>query len=147
MDLIAQASAEALWERLLFGYGPLGLIVFGVFWLAWKYGPRLFEGHINMMSTLEKAAVDRGQLDRRNTDALETLSQSRLAAEDASIRTAKAVEEIANTQKKIADDLVKQTELQKSLHDKVDKIPSLLVNVIAPGAEKIEHHEHIQKLE
>lgn len=147
MELLAQTN-EAAWERLLLGYGPLGLIVIGIAWMIWKYAPRLIEGHINLMSTLEKTAQERGVLDQRNTEALETLSQSRLAAEDSGVRTAHAIQEIAGTQKKMAEDLSKQTDLlsrttdlQKSIHDQVTKIPQMLINVNAPEANRVEMHE------
>jgi hypothetical protein len=121
-ELLAQSTAQTDWERLLLGYGPLGLIVAGVAWLFWRYGPKLIDGHVSLMTTLEDTA-------RRQTAALERLSDTQVENENAkTVALNKIVDQqaaIVGTQHQLATAQSKMVETNAAIHSETVKVRAL----------------------
>jgi hypothetical protein len=120
--MFGQATTTAAdWERMLMGYGPLGVFTLVILYFVIVYGRRAAEGHISLVTTLRKAtirqtkaAVKQADADQRTTAALETLSRT-LASHENLYRT------LADTQKQIVatqTDIQREVSEQRRLHQK-----------------------------
>lgn len=133
-----EAAATTDWTQ----WGPvwflvfliLGVIVYGVrsAWFAlWPYLQRFFDGHNSLVTRLDDSSG-------KTADALQELAKGAKNQETQTSLLGKVVtgmDTMTDTQRLI------HTEV-KALHEKVDKIPQLLVQVNAPNADRVEHHEH-----
>jgi hypothetical protein len=131
------------------------LAIGGTVWvIIWRTGawiaPIIERGaakHNDLVDTLQVNSVKQVEINDKTADTLETLTQSQIAAQMDRERTTGALQEIVGTQKKIVEDLTKQTDLQQKLHDKVDKIPSLLINVNDPNAQTVDMQDNTGRVE
>jgi membrane-associated HD superfamily phosphohydrolase len=128
MWLFAQQAPGMDWERVLLGYGPLGVFCGVALYFVVIYGRRMAEGHITLVSTLQDSSV-------KTSAALETLSNTQANHDEfkrsTSVQFAKLVEtqgqivetqqEMVRAQREIQREVSEQRKLQERFNQRLEQ--------------------------
>lgn len=144
--LLADAQTGIDWERVLLGYGPLGIFTAVCLYFAIVYGRKIAEGHISLVETLKASA-------NKHDDALETLTQTQMqrnASDTAAVKgltdTQTAIvrtqEQIVQTQRDIQREVTEQRKLTEKVNEKIGSKTNDPGLMMAMRANTIEIHDH-----
>jgi membrane-associated HD superfamily phosphohydrolase len=114
MWLFAQQAPGMDWERVLLGYGPLGVFCGVVLYFVVVYGRRVAEGHITLVSTLRESAVTTSQ-------ALQTLSNTQANHDEFKRSTSLQFAKLVDTQKQIVDTQQEMVRAQREIQREVSE--------------------------
>jgi hypothetical protein len=128
LELLAQTPTPGLdWERLLLGYGPLGLIAAGVAYFVVRYGNRAAEGHIALLDTVKTSVV-------RHDEALDKLTESQIVVDkrlgdltDTQRQLVQTQQQMVKTQQNIQQEVTEQRKLHEKFNSRLESADSKIL--------------------